>query len=108
MSIFHNISIILNNNSSLRYTATSPRGRRMEFVFRYVYVGESWRAYIVSSPGYGYWSADPHATHRYYDSSRNMHFVCWTHRLLKFADAVEVSQLWARETAKYIETGRGF
>jgi hypothetical protein len=80
----------------------------MEFNFKYLYVNSSWRADIVSSPGYGFRSADGHSTHRYYDSSRNMHFVCWTRPLSKFSEIVEVSQLWARETAKYIETGKGF
>ena len=108
MSLFNNVSILLNNNTTLRYAAKSPYGSRMEFVFRYIYVDSSWRAYIVSGPSYGYRSTDMHYTHRYYDASRNMHYVCWTRPLTRFADVIEISKVWARETTKYIATGEGF
>ena len=107
MSIFNKISILL-NNTSLQYTAKNPYGSEMEFVFRYIYVDSSWRAYIVSSPNYGHRSTSMGDTHRYHDSNRNMHYVCWTRPLTRFADVVEISKLWARETAKYIATGESF
>jgi len=108
MSIFNKISIFLNNNTSLRYTTKSTYGSKMKFVFRYIYVDTSWRAYIVSSPGYGYRSTSMGDTHRYYDTGRSMHYVCWTQPLTRFADVVEISKVWARETAKYIATGESF
>ena len=105
MGILQNISIILNNNTSLRFTVNSPKGRRMEFVFRYLYVDSSWRAYIISSPSYDYRSTAGEYTHRYYDESRKLFFVCWTRDLAKFDDIVTVSKMWANGTAKYIDTG---
>ena len=110
MSISQAISVFFNNNTSVRYTATSPAGQKMRFKFRYIYdtSASSWRAYIVKSPDYGYKATDLHATHRYYDESRRMYYICWTQPLSKYADIVEISEVWARETAKYIETGERF
>jgi hypothetical protein len=105
MSLFKNISIFLNNDASQRYTVNSPSGHRMDFVFRYKYVDSSWRAYIVSSPSYGYRSDDMHSTHRHYDANRRLYFVCWTQPITKYDDAVTVSKMWADGTARYIDTG---
>jgi hypothetical protein len=98
----------LSSGNIQTYTVTSPYGRRMEFKFSYVYTGSSWRAYILSSPSYGSRSADLHSTHRYSDSSCNRHYVCWTVNLLRLEDMIEVSRLWARKTARYIDCGESF
>ena len=90
------------------YTITSPYGKRMSFTFQYTFVGYSWRAYIVSSPSYGSRSTDPLVTHRYIDRDKNMYYVCWTVNLLRLEDMIEISRLWARKTAEYIDTGRTF
>jgi hypothetical protein len=105
MSFF---DFLLNNDKSSTYTAISPRGRRMTFQFRYSYVDSSWRAYIISSPSYGNRSTSLHSTHRYYDNNKNLYYVCWTASLTRLSDIEEVSRVWARETAKYIDTGETF
>ena len=90
------------------YTITGTHSNRMMFTFLYTFVGYSWRAYVLSSPSYGYRSTDPLITHRYLDRERNMYYVCWTVNLLRLEDMVEISKLWARKTAEYIDTGRTF
>ena len=99
---------LLRSDTTQTHAVTSPYGKRMSFTFRYSYVGSSWRAYIVSSPSYGSRSTDWHATHRYYDNGKGMFYVCWTVNLSSLSDMVEVSKLWARKTAEYIDTGRTF
>jgi hypothetical protein len=105
MSFF---DIFLNNDKSSTYVAISPKGRRMTFQFKYSYVALSWRAYIISSPSYGNRPTDLHYTHRHYDNSKNLYYVCWTVKLSRLSEIEEVSRVWARETAKYIETGERF
>ena len=97
---------LLNNTKT--YTITSPYGNRMSFTFMYVRIGSYWRAYILSSPSYGCRSTLLTDTHRYYDDSRNLYYVCWTVNLLRLEDMIEVSQLWARETVRYIGYGESF
>jgi len=80
----------------------------MEFKFNYLFVGSSWRAYILRSPDYEYRSSDLHSTHRYIDSGKNLYYVCWTVNLTRLDDMIEISKLWARKTAEYIDTGRTF
>ena len=104
------LSTLLNNNSTKTYTITSPFGTKMSFKFKYVYINSSygWRAYIIGCPSYGYRPTDLHSTHRYYDENRGLYYVCWTVGLGRIEDMIEVSQLWARLTAKYIDYGETF
>jgi len=99
---------LLHSETTQTHSVTSPYGKRMSFTFRYSYVGSSWRAYIVSSPSYGIRSNDWHSTHRYYDDGKGMYYVCWTENLARLDHMVEVSKLWAKKTAEYIDTGRKF
>ena len=108
MSLSTFLSSLLNNDETQTYTVNRPYGRRMTFTFRYSYIDSAWRAYIISSPSYGNKSTDLHNTHRYYDNNRNLYYVCWTVSLKRLEDMIEVSRVWARETAKYIDTGERF
>jgi len=90
------------------FNVTSPHGKQMTFVFKYKYVDSSWRAYIVTCPGYGSRSTNLGDTHRYYDNSRNLFYVCWTVRLTNLEQITEVSRMWATATARYIDIGERF
>jgi len=108
MSLSALFSNLLNSEETQAYTITRPFGRKMTFIFRYTYVGSSWRAYILSSPSYGNRSTGLHDTHRYFDNDKNLYYVCWTVALKRLEEIIEVSRVWARETAKYIDTGESF
>jgi hypothetical protein len=90
------------NGQTLDYTATSARGNRYNFRFEYRQVGSVWRAYIISSPSYGSRSTGAHDTHRLNDGR---YYVCWTPEPTRLDQVTEVSKLWAKATANYIDGG---
>jgi len=94
------------NYMTLRYQVRSPKGNLMTFVFRYQYVGSTWRAYIVSSPSYAWRSSSLHCTHRLTDS--NGYYICWNQNIQRLDDITTVSKMWAEATAKYIDYGTRF
>ena len=79
------------------------------FTFSYIKIGKKkWRIYIEKSPSYRHRSDDLHSTHRYYDHSRNQHYICWSKNIKKLADAKAISEKWAACTSDYILEGITF
>ena len=94
---------------SLTYPVTSPHGRPMTFSFKYekagsILTGSIWRAFIVNSPGYGSRSTSANDTHRLTNSDGRL-YVCWKPEPRRLDEITEVSKMWAKATAKYIDTG---
>ena len=77
--------------------------------YRFSYERQSdgtWRAYIVSQPGYGSRDEGAHPTHRLSDGSRK--YVCWSAPIPSLEQAKQVSALWADATQEYIRSGKRF
>jgi len=94
---------------SLTYPVVSPHGRPMTFSFKYekvgsILTGSIWRAFIVNSPGYGSRSTSASDTHRLTNSDGRL-YVCWKPEPRRLDEITEVSKMWAKATAKYIDTG---
>ena len=86
---------------NIRYRATG--GVDYVFSFEWVTSANSWRAYIVSQPGYGNRPTGAHDTHRLSDGRT---YVCWDRPLPTAVDARNVAAAWAEATQRYIATGR--
>ncbi len=78
------------------------------FKFEFVKVGSTYRVYILSGMSYGSRDAGPHASHRFTDSARNLHYICFDPEPRTLRDAFNVASGWAENTQRYIETGRSF
>lgn len=80
---------------------------KADYSFSYERQSDStWRAYIVSQPGYGSRDEGAHPTHRLSDGSRK--FVCWSAPIPSLDQAKQVSALWADATQEYIRSGKRF
>ena len=86
------------------FMVNSPHEHKMTFEFEYKKSGEIWRVYILNSPDYQSRPTDLHNTNRVMDED-GKYYVSWLPDLFKFEKAVEVSKLWAKGTANYIDTG---
>jgi len=83
---------------------TSPYGRKMEFVFRYQYIGSSWRAYVVSCLDYGTRSTAGCYTHKWHDAE-GRYYIDWCGDVKRVEHIIMISRMWAECTTKYIDTG---
>ncbi len=88
------------------YSYTPPSGGKYRFTLREV--GGEWRAYIVEQPSYTGRASDGHSSHRYYDSGRSQHYVCWEPAPRTKEAARAVSKLWAEKTTRYCRNGEPF
>jgi len=91
----------------LDYAANSPLQNKY-FRFKYIYKGNSWRAYILNNMDYGGRNSDAHSTHRLYDGSLNMHYVCWDRDVKHLDTMTSISKMWADATMAYVSTGKRF
>ena len=66
----------------------------------------TYRAFIVSQPGYGSRPTGAHETHRL--TARGRYYVCWNHPLRTEEEAKTVAALWADASQEYIKNGRRF
>ena len=107
-SSYYHTSTSRGNSHPLTYIELGTYGRQDVYVFNYEKVGSSWRAYIMNSPSYGSRASGAHATHRHYDSSRNLHYICFTPAPTRLEDITQVSKTWAKCTTSYIDTGKTF
>ncbi|MDR1357749.1 MAG: hypothetical protein LBJ48_00105 [Coriobacteriales bacterium] len=81
----------------------------MEVAFWYHRLGEgNWRVYILSDINYHGRDSGSHPSHRYHDSTLNMHYICYDQTIRTKAEAKNVSADWADLTAHYIQTGTPF
>ena len=79
------------------------------FTFEYVAQSDGTvHAYIRKAPGYGGRNAGAHETHRYWDSDREQHYICYEPMPRNKADAMRVSAQWAERTLRYIRHGTRF
>jgi len=78
------------------------------FKFEFVKVGPVYRVYILSGMDYGSRASDAHSTHRFTDSARNLHYICFDPEPRTLRDAFNVASGWAENTQRYIATGRTF
>lgn len=67
-----------------------------------------WRAYIMSNINYGGRASDAHSTHRLFDSSLNLHYICWDCSIPTKAECKAVAGQWSDLTTRYINEGRRF
>jgi len=86
---------------NIRYRATGS----VDYVFTFEWVASAntWRAYIVSQPGYGERPQGALDTHRLNDGRT---YICWDSPLRTAVDARNVAAAWAEATQRYIATGR--
>lgn len=90
------------------YYATNAYGLNdSEYRFKYVKVGNAWRAYIKKMPDLRGRDSNGHTTHRYWDDN-NQPYVCWDTPIMKLSEMQAVSKLWADNIQKYIATGQTF
>jgi hypothetical protein len=67
-----------------------------------------WRAYIMSNIDYGGRASDAHSSHRLYDSTLGLHYICWDRKILTKAQCKTVASQWSDLTINYINNGRRF
>jgi hypothetical protein len=65
-------------------------------------------AYILEAPSYVNRPADGHSTHRYYDESRQLYYICYEPMPTTYGDMVAVAKEWAELTERYIHYGERF
>jgi len=93
-------------NGPVRATYRTKDGRA-DYSFSYERQSDgTWRAYIVSQPGYGGRDEGAHPTHRLSSGSRK--YVCWSAPIPSLEQAKRVSALWADATQEYIRSGKRF
>ncbi len=80
--------------------------RGMRFEFQRVRVGNGVRAYILSHPSYGMRDTNGHDTHRHYDYSRKLYYVCTKWDPETYEESKEWALVWCRYTEHYIRTGK--
>lgn len=80
----------------------------VEFRFKYELNDGKWRAYIVKQPAFNGRDEALAVTHRYYDSVKRMHYVCWDTPIYQIKDMQNVSKFWADCILEYIATGKRF
>lgn len=95
-----------NPTSSVQTYRTNDGGAY--FKFEFVKVGSIYRAYVLTGMNYGSRATDAHSTHRYFDSSRNLHYICFSPDPQTLRDAYNVASGWAEHTKRYIERGISF
>jgi len=78
------------------------------FKFEFVQVGSVYRVYILTGMAYGSRATDAHATHRYFDSARHLHYICFDPDPRTLRDAYNVASGWAERTKRYVESGQSF
>lgn len=82
-----------------------------QYRFDFEYVAQSdgvVHIYILSGPKYGHRDDGLHETHRFYDSARKQHFICYDPMPRNQADALQISAKWADLTLRYIHYGTRF
>ena len=109
-----NISkISRSDRPNARFQTYQPDGEfsTKEFRFDFEYVAQTdgtVRAYIIKAPSYGNRDDGPHKTHRFYDSQRDLHYICYDPMPRNQPDALQVSAKWADHTLHYIHYGTRF
>lgn len=66
------------------------------------------RAYILAQPSYRNRDPGPHPTHRYFDSDRNQHYICFDPPPESRDLMTKISAQWAENTQLYIRYGTSF
>ena len=89
---------------SLTYPVVSPHGNHINFEFKYEKHGSVWRAFIVNIPNYGSRATGSLETHRHQNTDGRF-YICWEPEPQRLDDITHVSKMWAKATAKYIDTG---
>ncbi len=77
-----------------------------EYRFNYKKVGDSWRAYIIRTPGWRGRDSGLAITHRLHDTQG--HYVCWDRPVNTLKDMQTISRIWADSIQEYIATGKRF
>lgn len=70
--------------------------------------GNGYRIYILEHPSYGSRSSSLHDTHRFYDSDKKVHYICYSPLPKNKFDAMMIAGKWADNTSIYIRTGKAF
>jgi len=83
---------------NIKYRATGG----VDYVFDFVQLPGTWRAYIVWQPPYGNRATGAHETHRLHDGRP---YVCWDRPIATEAQLRQVAALWAEATQHYIAVG---
>lgn len=107
MSQHNNVSDLTNAPASAVQTYRTNDGQAY-FKFEFVPVGGVVRVYILSGMNYGGRASDAHSTHRFFDSARDLHYICFDPEPRSLRDAYNVASGWAEHTKRYIETGQSF
>ncbi|AGX88736.1 hypothetical protein [Candidatus Symbiobacter mobilis] len=66
------------------------------------------RAYIVSQPSYQGRPTDAHSTHRYYDSARDQHYICFDPEPRSRDTIKKIASQWAENTESFRREGKRF
>jgi len=88
----------------LAYTSSSKNF----FMFKYIQKNGDWRAYILNPIDYKDRNSARSVTHRHFDSSLKLYYVCWTAPVKRLDDMVAISKKWAEATVEYIRTEKKF
>jgi len=83
---------------NIKYRATGG----VDYVFDFVPLANTWRAYIVSQPPYRGRATGAHETHRLNDGRP---YICWDRAIATESEMRQVAALWAEATQHYIVTG---
>lgn len=94
------------SNETLVYR-TKDNGHDYKFQFVTTPSGTE-RAYILSQPNYQGRETDAHSTHRYYDSARGQHYICFDPEPRSRDTIKRVASQWAESTERYRRDGRSF
>lgn len=86
---------------------TSDGSRDIKFWFKNC-GDNSWRIYIMTNIDYNGRATDAHSTHRFYDSTLQMHYICWSQPICSKAGCYGVAKSWGDATLRYINEGRNF
>lgn len=104
-----NTSQTQNNLESDEKLFYRTKDGRYDIKFWFKNCGRSgWRAYILSNIDYGSRNSSMSTTHRLYDDTLSLYYVCWDCGIRTKNECKTVAALWSDHTINYILTGRGF
>ncbi len=78
-----------------------------EYRFKFVRVGNTWRAYIERMPDLRGRDPNGHLTHRFWDND-NKTYVCWDSPITRLSDMQTIARVWADNLQSYIANGTTF
>lgn len=80
-----------------------------DYKFRFVSTASGTeRAYILWQPDYGARDKDAHTTHRYWDSEKQLHYICFDPEPRSRNTMKSVAKQWAENTERYRKNGIRF